>query len=144
DCILLAGRYTLLDQSALAGLLPHCEKKDIAVVLGGPFNSGVLATGLGDAARYDYGKVPDEIAVRVKRIEETCLRHDVDLRAAALQFPLAHPAIAGVIPGAVSPDELTGNLASLTAKIPDAFWSELVEQGLIDPGAPLPQTTGRE
>ncbi len=142
DCILLAGRYTLLDQGALAELLPLCEDKGIAVVLGGPFNSGVLATGLSDAARYDYGEVPETVAVRVKAIETICQRHGIGLRAAALQFPLAHPAIASVIPGAMSAKEVTGNLACLAVPIPGAFWTELADEGLIDAGAPLPGQSG--
>jgi len=140
DCILLAGRYTLLDQGALDELLPLCRQKDIAIVLGGPFNSGVLATGVTQAARYDYAAVPGEIAARVEAIQQVCSRHDVDLRAAALQFPLAHPAVASVIPGAVSALEVQGNLKSMARSIPDDFWEGLKENGLVDPNAPVPNS----
>ena len=142
DCILLAGRYTLLEQGALAELLPICEQKGIAVVLGGPFNSGVLATGLSSDARYDYGDVPDAIADRVTAITAICRKHNVDLRAAALQFPLAHSAITSVIPGAMSAQEVMDNMEVLARPIPTAFWIELVERGLIDDDAPLPDRTG--
>lgn len=138
DCILLAGRYTLLDQEAVDELFPVCLEKGIGVVLGAPFSSGVLATGLTEAARYNYGAVPAEIADRVRRLETISARHGVGLKAAALQFPLGHPAIASVIPGAVSAREVEDNVASMAETIPAAFWDELVADGLLRSDASLP------
>lgn len=138
DCILLAGRYTLLEQDALRELLPLCVEKDIAVILGGPFNSGVLAVGLTEAARYDYGPVPGAVAAKVKALAAICSRHGVDMPAAALQFPLAHPAIRSVIPGAMSRAELQANVQYLSQPIPADFWAELKHERLIPEGAPVP------
>jgi D-threo-aldose 1-dehydrogenase len=111
DVLLVAGRYTLLDQSALTELLPLCVKRETRVVLGGPFNSGILATGAhprdGRIAYFDYAPAPPDIVARVAAIEAICAAHGVPLKAAALQFPRAHPAIACVLAGARSPDELS-------------------------------------
>jgi D-threo-aldose 1-dehydrogenase len=138
DCILLAGRYTLLDQGALAELLPICVQKGISVVLGGPFNSGVLASGLGTQARFDYGAVPKAIGERVKQLAAVCARHSVDLAAAALQFPLAHAAVKSVIPGAMSSAEVHANVAFMAQRIPADFWAELRHEGLVSREAPVP------
>ncbi|MFM8354885.1 MAG: aldo/keto reductase, partial [Gammaproteobacteria bacterium] len=102
DVILLAGRYTLLEQGALNALLPACQRRSISVVIGGPYNSGLLAGG----QHYDYGAVPAAVRERVLRISTICREHDVPVAAAALQFPLAHPSVAAVIPGARSPAEV--------------------------------------
>ena len=103
DCFLCAGRYTLVDHTALKRLLPLCEERKISLIIGGPYNSGILAQGSVDGAKFDYRKAPPQIVERVRRIEEVCGRHGTPLKAAALQFPLAHPAVAAVIPGARSP-----------------------------------------
>ncbi len=99
DVFLLAGRYTLLEQEALQSFLPYCVAKNIGVVIGGPFNSGVLATGPRRGASYDYRPAPPEILERVRRIEAVCKAHGVKLAEVALRFPLSHPAIVSVIPG---------------------------------------------
>ena len=99
DCFLLAGRYTLLEQEALDEFLPLCEERGAAVVLGGGFNSGILATGAVPGAKYNYGPAPAAVMERARRIEAVCARHDVPLKAVALQFVLAHPAIPTNIPG---------------------------------------------
>ncbi len=138
DCFLLAGRYTLLEQTSLESLLPLCEEKGVRVVIGGPYNSGILATGAVEGAYYNYAPAPPRILDRVAAIEAVCGRHGVRLPAAALQFPLAHPAVACVIPGGRTRAELEANAGLLEEEIPAGFWSELKEQGLVDPAAPLP------
>lgn len=138
DCFLLAGRYTLLEQDALDSFLPLCEKRGVGIILGGPFNSGILATGPISEARYNYAPAPPDILARVQRIEAACIAHGVKLIEAALHFVLAHPAITTVIPGANSPEQVTGNLAMLRARIPPALWSDLKAEGLIRKDAPVP------
>ena len=141
DCVLLAGRYTLLEQGALDDFLPLCEERGVSVVLGGPFNSGILAVGGKPGAKYDYQDAPPAILERARKIETICRRHGVALPAAALQFPLAHPAICSVIPGALSPQEVRDNLGHMRAPIPAALWAELRHEDLLDLRAPIP--TGR-
>jgi len=142
DVILLAGRYTLLDQSALPELLPRCVDRGTRVVLGGPFNSGILATGAhpanGSPPLFNYVPAPPEIVARAAAIEAVCATHRVPLKAAALQFPRAHPAVACVLAGARSIAELDENLAMSVHAIPAAFWSELAARGLIAASAPVP------
>ena len=142
DVILLAGRYTLADQSALAELLPLCERRDVAIVAGGPFNSGILATGAaprdGSAPYFNYAPAPPEVIRRVAAIEAVCAEYDVPLQAAALQFPRAHPAVVNVLVGARTTAELEVNLAYARHPIPAAFWSALRDERLVDPAAPLP------
>jgi len=138
DCVLLAGRYTLLEQRALDDFMPLCEQRNVAVIIGGPLNSGVLATGARQGAKYDYADAPAWVMNRVARIEAVCARHDVPIAAAALQFPLAHPAVAAIIPGAVSREEMQGNFALMRHPIPTALWDELRTLGLLDPRAPVP------
>ncbi len=138
DGLLLAGRYTLLDQSALTALLPLCVARGMAIVLGGPYNSGVLATGAVPGAHYDYKPAPPAILDRVAAMEAVCRRFGVTLAAAALQFPLAHPAIAAVIPGARDAAEVSANQALADAVIPAEFWAALRDEGLITPEAPIP------
>jgi D-threo-aldose 1-dehydrogenase len=137
DCFMLAGRYTLLDHSALATFLPDCERRGISVLMAAPFNSGILATGAKDGATFFYVEADTEIKLRTERLEAVCARHDVALAAAALQFPLHHPAIASVVTGMRNAAEATVNLAHVQAAIPAALWAELKAEGLIDPSAPL-------
>lgn len=138
DCMLLAGRYTLLEQGALAELLPECEKRRCSIILGGPFNSGLLAGPVQDGAWYDYKPAPPEIIARARKLEAVCARHGVPLPAAALHFVLAHPAVPSVIPGALSAEEVRQNAAHLRRAIPVALWAELRHEGLLHPDAPVP------
>jgi D-threo-aldose 1-dehydrogenase len=136
--VLLAGRYTLLEQTPIDSFLPLCEECNVRVVIGGPYNSGILATGADGGGFYNYAPPTEEILGRVRRIEAACRRHRVTLRAAALQFPLAHPAVASIIPGASSPAEVDENCELLREDIPDAFWEQLLEEDLIDRRCPVP------
>jgi D-threo-aldose 1-dehydrogenase len=138
DCFLLAGRYTLLEQEALESFLPLCEKRNVGIILGGPFNSGILATGLVPDARYNYAPAPPDILARVARIEAVCIAHGVKLIEAALQFVLGHPAVKTVIPGANSPDQVKANMRLLNARIPPTLWADLKSEGLLRPDAPVP------
>ncbi len=138
DCFLLAGRYTLLDRSALAELLPLCVEKDIGIILGGPYNSGILASDLSASATYDYMAAPPEVLSQTRSIKAICDRHDVPLKAAALQFGLAHPAVVSTIPGARSTTEVAENLEMAVFSIPADLWTELREAGLIPREAPTP------
>jgi D-threo-aldose 1-dehydrogenase len=138
DCILLAGRYSLLEQGALDTLLPLCVTRGIGMILGGPFNSGILATGTSGEARYDYGPAPQAVMDRVRRIEGVCKRHGVPLAAAALQFPYGHPAVATVIPGARTRTEVEHNIAMLNVAIPADLWRELKAEALMRGDAPCP------
>lgn len=138
DGFLLAGRYTLLEQEALDSFLPLCEQRDVGIILGGPYNSGVLATGAISGAKYNYADAPNDILDRVRKIETVCSAHDTPLIAAALQFVLGHPCVKTVVPGAVSADEVTSNVALMEREIPTSLWSDLRSEGLIRPDAPLP------
>jgi D-threo-aldose 1-dehydrogenase len=138
DYFLLAGRYTLLDQDSLARLLPLCERRGVSLIIGGPYNSGILATGAVAGATYDYQPAPAHLLQRVRSIEAVCARHGVSLQAAALQFPLHNPVVASIIPGARSIAEVEANLGFLQQPIPDNFWAELKAERLIDPAAPTP------
>ncbi len=142
DVVLVAGRYTLLDQSALPELLPLCARRGTRVVLGGPFNSGILATGTrppdGSVPYFDYAPAPPDVIARAAAIEAVCAAHGVRLKAAALQFPRAHPAVACVLAGARTAAELDENLALAAQPIPAAFWRDLRTAELIAPDAPLP------
>jgi D-threo-aldose 1-dehydrogenase len=138
DCFLLAGRYTLLEQESLEGLLTVCVEKDVRIVVGGPYNSGILVTGPVDGAYYNYAPAPPHVVERVAMIQAVCDRHGVNLPAAALQFPLAHPAIACVIPGGRTRAEVEANAGLLEEQIPAEFWAELKGEGLVDAEAPLP------
>jgi D-threo-aldose 1-dehydrogenase len=137
DCFLLAGRYTLLDQSALASFLPTCVKRGVGVVIGGAFNSGILATGATPGARYDYRPASPEIMMRTAQLDAVCRRHDVPLAAAALQFPSFHPAVVSVVPGARTAAEITTNLDLFNQVIPVALWQELRSEGLLPAEAPV-------
>lgn len=139
DLFLLAGRYTLLEQEALVSFLPLCERRGIGIVVGGPYNSGILATGPRPGAYYNYSEAPPEIVDRVARIEGVCRRHGVRLIEAAQRFPLLHPAVVSVIPGGQGVEEAIGNRAVYDAAIPDALWDDLKADGLLCLDAP----TGR-
>ena len=139
DCFLLAGRYTLLEQGALDDFLPLCEQKNIGIMLGGPYNSGILATGAIPGAKYNYQDAAPEVLERVSRIQEVCQRHGVPLAAAAIQFPLAHPCVATMIPGAVTPYEVQRNADLMQVAIPGDLWAELRQEGLVRSDAPVPQ-----
>jgi len=138
DCFLLAGRYTLLEQGPIGEFLPYCQSRGISVVVGGPYNSGILASDLTPGATYNYEAASPEVLARARRLAGVCARHGVPLKAAALQFPLAHPAVAAVIPGAQAPGEVDENVAMLRAAIPAALWSDMKAEGLIDGAAPVP------
>lgn len=138
DCCLLANRYTLLDHSALQEALPVCLSESVSVIIGGPYNSGILATGAVPGALYYYRPAEPEIMARVRTIEDVCREYEVPLKAAALQFPLAHPAVATIIPGARSEHEISENFDLVSADIPYEFWVELRRRGLVPEDAPLP------
>jgi D-threo-aldose 1-dehydrogenase len=134
DAFLVAGRYTLLEQAPLDDLLPKCLASGISIVVGGPLNSGILA----GRDTWNYQTAPPEIVGRVDAIRAVCDRHQVPLAAAALQFPLAHPAVAAIIPGPRSTEEFTANLNLLRNPIPPALWSDLRDAKLLHPLAPTP------
>ena len=139
DLFLLAGRYTLLEQEPLDGLLPDCVKRGVGIVLGGPYNSGILARGPREGASFDYAAAPPEVIARVKRIDAVCRREGVPMTAAALQFAGAHPAVVSVIPGAQSLAEMASNLAAARVAIPHSVWDGLRAEGLLHPAAPVPE-----
>lgn len=140
DCVLLAGRYTLLEQPALDALLPLCERQSASILCGGPFNSGVLATGsrAGAGTHYDYAPPPAAVLARVAQLEALCEEFGASLQAAALQFPLAHPRVATVVAGAASGAESRNIVEKFTQPVPPEFWRALRERGLVDVRAPLP------
>jgi len=138
DCMLLAGRYTLLEQGGLEAFLPECVKRNVSVILGGPYNSGILTGGVKPGATHDYVAAPAQLIEKAQRIEAVCRRHGVELGAAAMQFPLFHPEVCSVIPGALSVSEVKQNVSRMSAKIPADLWSELKREKLLDPGAPTP------
>ncbi len=138
DCFLLAGRYTLLEQEALDRFLPLCEERGAAVVVGGGFNSGILATGAVEGAKYNYAPAPAEVMSKVAKIEQVCAEHDVPLPAAALQFVVAHPAVPSFIAGTRTVDQLEQNLDWFSYPIPAEFWTDLKARGLLRDDAPTP------
>jgi D-threo-aldose 1-dehydrogenase len=144
DCFLLAGRYTLLEQGALATFLPKCAARNTGVVLGGIYNSGILATGTRgpDTANYNYEPAAVALLETVRRIERVCAAHGVPLAAAALQFPLAHPQVTSVIPGAASAQQMQAAVDYYHLVIPDVLWTDLKTEGLIAPDAPVPRLQG--
>jgi D-threo-aldose 1-dehydrogenase len=141
DCFLLAGRYTLLDQVALKELFPLCLKKDISIVIGGAYNSGILATGARNGAYYDYAPAPPEILDRTRRLEKVCDEYRVPLKAAALQFPFGHPVVVSNVPGTRSKGRFEENMSLMSFPIPGDFWTQLRRRGLIAEEAPLPEET---
>jgi D-threo-aldose 1-dehydrogenase len=138
DCFLLAGRYSLLEQGALDSFLPLCVERNVAVVMGGGFNSGILATGAVEGARYNYGPAPGHVMERVRAIEAVCREHHVPIAAAAMQFVVAHPAIASLIIGARSVAQVERNDRWFEHAIPAAFWAEMKAKGYIREDAPTP------
>ncbi|WP_309084607.1 aldo/keto reductase [Chelativorans sp.] len=138
DCIMLAGRYTLLEQDAIEKLLPLCAQRKISLLVAAPFNSGILATGSVENAQYNYRPAPPEVLGRVRSIEAVCGEYDVPLAAAALQFPLGHPAVASVVAGAVSAVEVERNRVLMHHPVPLDFWLDLKSRGLLHPDAPTP------
>ncbi len=134
DAFLLAGRYTLLEQGPLDDLLPMCAQRGTSIIVGGPLNSGILA----GRDTWNYAAAPAEVVARVKKIQAVCEAHDVPLPAAALQFPLAHPVVCAIIPGPRTAAEFNENLPLFTRKIPSSLWSDLRNEGLLHPDAPVP------
>jgi D-threo-aldose 1-dehydrogenase len=137
DLFLLAGRYTLLEQDSLQSFLPLCEKRGIGIVLGGPYNSGILARGPSDDAQYNYSNAPQGVVDRVRRINAICEKHGVRMIEAALNFPLHHKSVVSVIPGGQSVAEVQSNRAILGRPIADALWAELKAEGLMRADAPV-------
>ena len=137
DVFLLAGRYTLLEQTALAPFMTTCLERGASVVVGGPFNSGILVGG----PTYNYGKAPEAIVARVRAIDAVCQEFGIPLPAAALQFPLTHPAVCNVLPGPRSPAELDDILGWWDIAIPAELWTTLATRGLLAPGTPIPGGT---
>jgi D-threo-aldose 1-dehydrogenase len=138
DCAILAGRYTLLEQEPLREAFPAAIAKRVNIFAASVFNGGILATGARSGARYQYTIAPEPILRTTRRIEAVCAKHGVSLRAAAMQFAAAHPAVSTLIVGMVKPAEVDENLANLSWPIPTAFWAELKERELIEPDAPTP------
>ena len=138
DCFLLAGRYTLLDQISLKELLPLCQQKNISIIIGGAYNSGILATGAVEGAHYNYAPAPPEIMEKTRKIETVCARFNIPMKAAALQFPFGHPAVVSNIPGVKTKERFEENLSLFTHPIPAAFWAALKAESLIVPEAPVP------
>ncbi|MET3924906.1 aldo/keto reductase [Devosia sp. 2618] len=134
DIFLLAGRYTLLEQTSLDPFLTTCVERGSSVVVGGPFNSGILVGG----DTFNYAKAPEEIVTKVKAINAVCQEFNVPLPAAALQFPLTHPAVCNVLPGPRSPAELDGILQWWDVTVPDELWTTLAAKGLLAKGTPIP------
>ena len=136
DLFLLAGRYTLLEQEPLESFLPLCERRGIGVVIGGPYNSGILASGPGPGAFYNYRPAPKPVRERVARLDAVCRSHGVPLVDAAFQFPLRHPCVVSVIPGGQGVSEIESNLRAAEAHVPPALWDDLKAEGLMRADAP--------
>lgn len=137
DLFLLAGRYTLLEQEAQDSLLPLCVERGVGIVVGGPYNSGILATGPKPGAHWNYALAPDWVMERAARLQVVCTAHGVRLVDAAFQFPLRHPAVVSVIPGGQGLTEMASNLAAAQTRIPEALWQDLKAQGLLRVDAPV-------
>jgi D-threo-aldose 1-dehydrogenase len=137
DYVIVAMPYTLLDQDALDVELPLCAERGVSVVIGAVFASGLLADDTG-AGTYDYAEAPAEVLERARGIRAVCERHGVSISAAALQFPLGHPAVAAVIPGALTAAQVRENVERFRQQIPAALWAELETEGLLRPDAPVP------
>ncbi|MET3900219.1 D-threo-aldose 1-dehydrogenase [Devosia sp. UYZn731] len=138
DFAIVAMPYTLLNQTILHTDMQLCLERNVGVIIGAPFASGILVTGSGAGAMYAYGAASPDVQQKVQAIEAVCATHNVRLPVAALQFPLAHPAVVSIIPGASGPEEVRQNVAALSVSIPAAFWSDLKTQGLLEAEAPVP------
>jgi D-threo-aldose 1-dehydrogenase len=136
DVAMMAGRYTLIDQTGLPEFLPLAQEKKMGVMLAGVFNSGILATGSGRGAKFDYANAPEAVVKKVKAIEEICRKHKVTLRQAAIQFAPSHPAVVSVVLGAVKPEEVRANVADASVAIPSSLWADLKSAKLVDEAAP--------
>jgi len=144
DLLMLAGRYTLLEQGALDDLLPVCERRGTGVVVAGVFNSGLLSRrNPPEDAKYNYARAPADVLYRARRIADVCERHGTTLPEAAIAFPLGHPAVVSVCVGARSPEQVRRNARLLGAEIPQELWDELREERLLHPGAPVPVASSR-
>ncbi|MEC4016695.1 aldo/keto reductase [Streptomyces sp. H27-D2] len=142
DVVLCAGRWTLLERTAYDDLLPVCERRGTSVVVGGVYNSGLLADPR-PGARYDYATAPDELLRRARELAAVCGEFGVPLRAAALRFPFGHPSVAAAVVGAAGPEEVRDNAELFGHDIPDALWHALVDRGLLDGDLPLPTSDPR-
>jgi D-threo-aldose 1-dehydrogenase len=138
DFFLIAMRYTLLEQDVLDSEFPRCAERGVGIVIGGTYNSGILATGAVPHAMHNYEPAKPDILKHVAKMEAVCKRHNVPLAAAALQFPLGHPIVASVIPGAISQKQVAMNLAAFNHKIPADLWAELKHEKLLRADAPVP------
>ncbi len=139
DAMLLAGRYSLLEQPALARFMPLALEKGIGLMLGGVFNSGILATGAAPGAKYNYREAPPEIMAKVAKIEAVCASHATPLFRAALHFALGHPAVSSLVLGAVTPEEVKAQVVAMAAPPPATLWADLKHAGLLDAKAPTPE-----
>jgi len=139
DCFLLAGRYSILEQGAMDELFPLCAQKNIGILLGGTYNSGILASDLNVGAKFNYADAPMDVLNRARGLQTVAARHRVSLKAAALQFALAHPQVTCIIPGTRVPDRVDENLKLLDEPIPSEFWAELKAENLIREDAPVPE-----
>jgi D-threo-aldose 1-dehydrogenase len=139
DCFLLAGRYTLLEQGALESLFPICQRKQISVLIGGVYNSGILADPHVPAPQYNYQPAAEALISKARRIDAVCKSHSVPIKAAALQFPLAHPVVAAVLCGARSAAEMQENVEMARFPIPAGLWSDLKSESLLPAEAPVGQ-----
>jgi D-threo-aldose 1-dehydrogenase len=132
DLLMVAGRYTLLEQPAAPELIPECRERGIGIAVAGAFNSGLLATSTpGPGARYEYGAAPAEVVEKAQRLATVCAKHGVELPAAALQFPLREPVVRSVVLGATEPAHIEQNVARIGEPIPEALWAQLAAQGFL-------------
>ena len=138
DFFLVVMPYTLLNQELLENVFPQCEKRGMGIIIGAPFASGILATGVSKGARYGYAPVKESISRRVQAIEDICREHQVPLKSAALQFPLGHKIVSSVIPSAMNPEQVLENLQIMRHPIPDGCWQDLKTENLIHPEATIP------
>jgi D-threo-aldose 1-dehydrogenase len=132
-------RYTLLEQDVLDSEFPRCAERNVGIIIGGTYNSGILATGAVPNAMHNYEPAQSDILAKVAKMEAVCKRHNVPLAAAALQFPLGHPIVASVIPGAISTKQVEQNMAAFRHPIPADLWAELKHENLIRKDAPVPK-----
>ena len=139
DCFLLAGRYSLLEQESLDELLPLCAENNIGILAGGTYNSGILAKGAREGAKFNYADAPAHVIEKTRRLEQVSARHRVDIKAAASQFALAHPVVTAIIPGTRQPERVRENFELLQVEIPADYWAELKAEGLVRADAPVPE-----